>query len=97
MSFNINMTPINGVRTKLSPKEYSAYQKDYGKINYFMRQKAMKSKTWKMANNEERIKYMQNLNSSIDQAVKSVLFNHSPKRQEKYTQEIIDNYDTFTK
>ena len=46
---------------------------------------------------EERIKYMRNLNSSIDQAVKSVLFNHSPKKQEKYTQEIIDNYDTFTK
>src|SRR5574344_978423 len=88
---------INGVRTKLSPKEYSQYQKDYGKINYYLRQKALKSKTWKMSNSEEKIKYMQDLNSSIDQAVKSVLFNHSPKRQEKYTQEIIDNYDTFTK
>src|SRR5574344_1065642 len=88
---------INGVRTKLSPKEYSQYQKDYGKINYYLRQKALKSKTWKMANSEEKIKYMRDLNSSIDQAVKSVLFNHSPKRQEKYTQEIIDNYDTFTK
>src|SRR5574344_228085 len=88
---------INGVRTKLSPKEYSQYQKDYGKINYYLRQKALKSKTWKMSNSEEKVKYMQDLNSSIDQAVKSVLFNHSPKRQEKYTQEIIDNYDTFTK
>lgn len=100
-SFNIKKAKrsidINGVRTKLNPKEYSAYQKDYGKINYYLRQKALNSDTFKMMNSEEKVKYMQDLNSSVDQAVKSVLFNHSPKRQEKYTQEIIDNYDTFTK
>ena len=68
-----------------------------GKINYYLRQKALNSDNFKMMDNEEKVKYMRDLNSSVDQAVKSVLFNHSPKKQEKYTQEIIDNYDTFTK
>src|SRR5574344_1167474 len=88
---------INGVRTKLSPKKYSEYQKDYGKINYYLRQKALNSETFNSMDNEEKVKYMRDLNSSVDQAVKSVLFNHSPKNQAKFTQDIIDNYDTFTK
>lgn len=88
---------INGERIKLDPKQYSEYQKDYGKINYYLRQKALKSENFNSMNNEEKVKYMRDLNSSIDQAVKSVLFGHSPKKQARYTQEIIDNYDTFTK
>src|SRR5574344_1251503 len=88
---------INGERIKLNPKQYSEYQKDYGKINYYLRQKALNSETFKSMNNEEKIEYMRDLNSSIDQAVKSILFGHSPKKQARYTQEILDNYDTFTK
>ena len=67
------------------------------KINYYLRQKALNSETFKSMNNEEKVEYMRDLNSSIDQAIKSVLFNHSPKRQARFTQEILDNYDTFTK
>lgn len=88
---------INGERIKLNPKQYSEYQKDYGKINYYLRQKALKSENFNSMDNEEKVKYMRDLNSSIDQAVKSVLFGHSPKKQARYTQDILDNYDTFTK
>ena len=100
-SFNIKKPKrsidVNGERIKLSPKQYSSYQKDYGKISYYLRQKAMASDDFKNMDNEEKVKYMQDVNTSVDQAVKSVLFGHNPKKRARYTQDILDNYDTFTK
>ena len=88
---------INGKPTKLNPQQHDAYEQKVDKISYYLRKKAVNSKTYKMANTEEKLKYFDSVNKSVKQAVRIMMFNDSPKKYNKYTQEILDNYDTFTK
>src|SRR5574344_602414 len=84
-------------RKKLSSKEYTQYQTKLGKINYYLRKKAVESDTFKMMNNEEKLNYLEKVNEATNNAVKYMLFGIEPKSQKSFTQDILDNYDTFTK
>jgi len=86
---------INGEYRKLTGKEVSTYQKDMGKIGYYLRKRALESDNYKNLSPDEKVDYLQNINKSVNQAVKMTLFDEAPSKYARYTQEILDNYDTF--
>lgn len=88
---------VNGEQKKLTGKEVNQYQKEVGKISYYLRKKALESDTFKSMNSDEKIDYLRKMNKGVTQAVKVMMFNDSPKKIQPFAQEIIDNYDTFTK
>jgi len=88
---------INGEQLKLDNKQISKYQEDMGKIGYHLREKALNNPDFKAMDDSEKVKYLDKLNQSVNQAVKIKLFKANPKKYESFTQDILDNYDTFTK
>lgn len=88
---------VNGEQKKLTGKEVNQYQKEVGKISYYLRKKALESDTFKSMNSDEKIDYLSKMNKGVTQAVKIMMFKDNPKKIQPFAQEIIDNYDTFTK
>ena len=89
---------VNGENVKLNNKQYSNYQKEYGKLNYLLKKQAINSERYKTASNEERAEYLAELRRSIEEAVKIKQFGHQPSRnKKKYTDEILEIYDKLLK
>ena len=89
---------VNGENVKLNNKQYSNYQKEYGKLNYLLKKQAINSERYKNASNEERAEYLAELRRSIEEAVKIKQFGHQPtQKKKKYTDEILENYDKLLK
>ena len=89
---------VNGENVKLNNKQYSNYQKEYGKLNYVLKKQALNSERYKTASNEERAEYLTELRRSIEEAVKIKQFGHKPNRtKKKYTDEILSIYDDLLK
>ena len=89
---------VNGENLPLNNKQYSNYQKEYGKLNYLLKKQAINSERYKAASNEERAEYLAELRRSIEEAVKIKQFGHQPsQKKKKYTDEILENYDKLLK
>ena len=88
---------VNGEQKKLTGEEVNKYQKEVGKISYYLRKKAIESDSFKSMNSDEQIDYLNKMNKGVTQAVKIIMFNDSPKKIQPFAQQILDNYDTFTK
>ena len=89
---------INGENTKLNNEQYSNYQRDYGRLNYILRERALKNPDFNTLSNEDKTEYFSELRQSVEEAVKIVQFGHEPSRRLKpYTQEILDNYNDYIK
>lgn len=87
---------VNGENIKLDNKQFSKYQKDYGRLNYTLKDKALSNPNFVNLSNEEKAEYFMELRQSIEEAVKIKQFGHTPtKRMKPYTQEILDNYDNY--
>lgn len=85
---------INGEKVKLNNRQYSQFQKDYGRLNYILRDSIVNDPSFSDYSNEEKTKYLTNLRQSIEEAVKIKQFNHTPTGKLKpYTEEILQNYD----
>ena len=89
---------INGEKVKLNNEQYSKYQRDYGRLNYILRERALKNPDFNALSNEDKTEYFSELRQSVEEAVKIVQFGHEPsKRLKPYTQEILDNYNDYIK
>jgi len=88
---------INGKRYRLNNKEYSDFQRDYGKIHYNLTRKAFENKAFSKLGGDETVKYLSELNKSALQAVKIKQLGDSPKRIYDYTEEILRDYEQWTK
>lgn len=89
---------INGEKVKLNNEQYSKYQRDYGRLNYILRERALKNPDFNALSNEDKTEYFSELRQSVEEAVKIVQFGHEPSRRLKpYTQEILDNYNNYIK
>lgn len=87
---------VNGENIKLTNKEYSKFQHEYGKINHYLRQRALNNSEFTKLSNEEKTTYLSELRQSIEEAVKIKQLGHQPSRKLKpYTQQILDNYDKY--
>lgn len=88
---------VNGENIKLNNKQYSQYAKDFGKINYKLKDWAVNSDEFKQMSDEEKVKYLNSVKQSAEEAVKIMQFNHEPKKKLKeYTQYILDNWYDLT-
>jgi hypothetical protein len=88
---------VNGKQKKLTGKEVNQYQKEVGKISYNLRKRALDNDTFKAMNSDEKVDYLNKINKGVTQAVKIMMFNDNPKKIQPFAQQILDNYDTFTK
>ena len=88
---------INGEKVKLTGKQASEYQRDMGKIGYYLRKQALNSEDYRALSPDEKVDYLQNVNKSVNQAVKMTLFGETPNKYARYTQDILDNYEDFKK
>ena len=86
----------NGENVKLDNEKYSNFQREYGRINYLLRKRALDNPEFAQLSDSEKTEYLMELRQSVEEAVKIMQFNHEPTRKLKpYTQEILDNYDSY--
>ena len=88
---------VNGENIKLNNKQYSRFTKDFGKINYKLKDWAINSDEFNNMSDEEKVDYLNKIKQSAEEAVKIMQFNHEPKKKLKeYTQYILDNWYDLT-
>ncbi len=94
---------VNGEKYKMNPEEFSAFQRDYGRINYNIRSKMLNYNDFMNQDASSFVKDINELRSSIEEAVKIKHFGHKPKldkrgnyKLHKYTEDILLNYDNLT-
>ena len=89
---------VNGKSIKLNNEQYSDYSKDFSGIRANLYKSAINSEEYDFMSNEEKIKYLNEIKSSADEAVRIRQFGHIPnKKFKQYTQYILDNYEDLTK
>jgi hypothetical protein len=89
---------VNGENMKLNNEEYSKFQRDYGRLNYVLRERALNNPDFDSLSNEEKTQYFTELRQSVEEAVKIMQLGHEPARKLKpYTQEILENYNSYIK
>lgn len=94
---------VNGETYKMTPEEFSAFQRDYGRINYNIRSKMLNNSDFMSQDAGEFVKNVNELRQSIEEAVKIMQLGHKPALKKngeyklyKYTELILRNYDTLT-
>lgn len=88
---------VNGEKIKMNNKQYSEYTKDFGRINYKLKDWAINSPEFNNMSDEEKVEYLSTVKQSVEEAVKIMQYGHTPTRKLKeYTQYILDNYKDLT-
>lgn len=99
----INVRINNEMQQKdLTGEEQSEYQMNVGKINKLLYEDAINSPQYQQMDDTERIKFLNDIRQSVDEAAKIYLFDHEPIQNKsgsyklhKYTKQILDNYEDY--
>lgn len=87
---------IGGDTVSLDNQQYSDFSADYTKMNYLLKGMALNTEEFKNMTDEEKVEYLSDIRSSVEEAVKIMQFGHTPKRKFKpYTRYILENYFTL--
>lgn len=87
---------VNGEKYPLNNKQYSNYQREYGKIQTVLRNDFMQNPEFEQLSDEEKVKEISVLRQSVEEAVKIRQLGHEPtKKLKKYTEYILENYDNL--
>ena len=93
---------VNGENYKMSPEEYSNFQRDYGRINYYFR-KVLSDSSFMNKDAKSFVDDISEIKQSAEEAVKITQLGHIPTkykngkyRLHKYTEYMLKNYDVLT-
>ena len=93
---------VNGENYKMSPEEYSNFQRDYGRINYYFR-KVLSDSSFMNKDAKTFVDDISEIKQSAEEAVKINQLGHIPSkykngkyRLHKYTEYMLKNYDVLT-
>lgn len=82
---------VNGEKITLNNKQYSEYQKAYGKLNKKLKNEFLQyNADW---SDEDKVKELSKINSSIKQAIEIMQFGAEPEKLKPYTEDILNNYE----
>ena len=93
---------VNGENYKMLPEEYSNFQRDYGRINYYFR-KVLSDSSFMNKDAKSFVDDISEIKQSAEEAVKIQQLGHIPTkykngkyRLHKYTEYMLKNYDILT-
>lgn len=93
---------VNGENYKMSPEEYSNFQRDYGRINYYFR-RVLSDSSFMNKDAKSFVDDISEIKQSAEEAVKIKQLGHIPSkykngkyRLHKYTEYMLKNYDILT-